>query len=161
AAALTARGEKIDDHQVVVDRVAYAATEARAALELHRAAAANPGDAHLAALAQAAIAELAASARDRLAPVLDELGLSDDDIDRASSREVRAALRRAGSEAAVRAIGRHVADVSGRNAWPLDATLGEVRPSVRQFADKEVAPHAEHIHRHDDLIPERFIRSMG
>jgi (2S)-methylsuccinyl-CoA dehydrogenase len=28
---------------------------------------------------------------------------------------------------------------------------------VRQFADKEIAPHAEHIHRNDDLIPERFI----
>ena len=30
AAALTSRGERIDDHQVVVDRVTYAATEARA-----------------------------------------------------------------------------------------------------------------------------------
>ncbi|HET6338717.1 MAG TPA: hypothetical protein VFG30_36105, partial [Polyangiales bacterium] len=37
-AQLTANGKQIDAHQVVVDRVAYAATEARAALELLLAA---------------------------------------------------------------------------------------------------------------------------
>ena len=158
AAALTARGETIDDHQVVVDRVAYAATEARAAHELYEAAANQPS---LHDVARAAVAELAASARDRLAPVLDELGLTDDDLDRAYSRDVKAAIRRAASEGNVRAIGRAVADTGGKNAWPLDATLAEVRSAVRQFADKEVAPRAEHIHRHDELIPESFIRSMG
>jgi len=70
-AELTGGGRRIDDHQVVVDRVAYAATEARAAAELAAAADAAPGDADLAAAAAVAIAELAASARDRLAPVLD------------------------------------------------------------------------------------------
>jgi (2S)-methylsuccinyl-CoA dehydrogenase len=158
AAALTSRGEHIDDHQVVVDRVAYAATEARAAHELFEAAANQPS---LHALAEAAVAELAASARDRLTPVLDELGLTDDDVERAFPREVKQAIRRAASEANVRAIGRAVGESGGKNAWPLDATLAEVRAAVRQFADKEVAPKAEHIHRHDELIPESFIRSMG
>jgi (2S)-methylsuccinyl-CoA dehydrogenase len=36
-----------------------------------------------------------------------------------------------------------------------------VRDSVRQFADAEIAPHAEHIHRTDALIPESFITSMS
>src|SRR4029453_3811634 len=35
------------------------------------------------------------------------------------------------------------------------------RSNVRAFADREVAPHAEHIHRHDDLVPERFIAEMA
>ncbi len=161
AAVMTARGERIDDHQVVVDRVTYAATEARVATELSNAAAAHPGDAALAACAQVGIAELAAGARDRLGPVLDELGLTDDDVDAAYTREVKAALRRAGTEAAVRAIGRTIADTAGRNGWPLEPTLAEVRASVRQFTDKEVAPQAEHIHRHDALIPEPLIRAMG
>jgi len=160
-AELTGGGRRIDDHQVVVDRVAYAATEARAAAELAAAADAAPGDADLAAAAAVAIAELAASARDRLAPVLDELGLDDAAVDAVYPPEVKAAMRRAGAEAAVRAVGRRVAETGGRNAWPLDSTLAEVRASVRQFADKEVAPHAEHIHRHDELIPERFIETMG
>jgi (2S)-methylsuccinyl-CoA dehydrogenase len=161
AAELTGRGERIDDHQVVVDRVAYAATEARAAAELLAAATANPGDGFLAQAAIVGVAELATSARDRLSPVIEELGLGDEAIEKAFPAPVRAAIRKAGSEAAIRAIGKQVADKGGRNTWPLDSTLGEVRSSVRAFADKEVAPHAEHIHRHDDLIPERFIRSMG
>jgi (2S)-methylsuccinyl-CoA dehydrogenase len=160
AAALTARGEAIDDHQVTVDRVAYAATEARAARELLLAAEADASG-QLAPLAEVAVAELAASARDRLALALDPLGLTDDDVERAFSRDVRAAIRRAAGEANVRAIGRRVAETAGRNTWPLDATLAEVRAAVRQFADKEVAPKAEHIHRHDDLIPEAFISAMG
>ena len=32
---------------------------------------------------------------------------------------------------------------------------------MREFAEGEVAPHAEHIHRNDDLIPEAFISKMG
>jgi (2S)-methylsuccinyl-CoA dehydrogenase len=160
ARALTANGEHIDDHQVVVDRVAYAATEARAAAEL-LAAATKTDDAHVVACAQVAVAELAASARDRLAPVMDELGLTDDDVERAFPRDVRAAIRRAGAESSVRALGRAIAESGGKNSWPLDPTLAEVRSSVRQFADKEVAPRAEHIHRHDELIPEAFIESMG
>jgi len=54
-----------------------------------------------------------------------------------------------------------VMGVRGRNAVPLDETLEAVRDAVRQFADAEVAPRAEHIHQHDELIPEQFIRSMG
>jgi (2S)-methylsuccinyl-CoA dehydrogenase len=161
AAELTGRGERIDDHQVVVDRVAYAATEARAAAELLAAATANPGDGFLAQAAIVGVAELATSARDRLSPVIEELGLGDEAIEKAFPAPVRAAIRKAGSEAAIREIGKLVADSGGRNTWPLDSTLNEVRSSVRGFAEKEVAPHAEHIHRHDDLIPERFIRSMG
>jgi (2S)-methylsuccinyl-CoA dehydrogenase len=74
---------------------------------------------------------------------------------------VKATLRRAGHEALVRANGQHTAENAGRNTWPLDSTLSEVRASVRQFAEREVAPHAEHIHRHAELIPERFITAMG
>jgi (2S)-methylsuccinyl-CoA dehydrogenase len=32
---------------------------------------------------------------------------------------------------------------------------------VHAFAEREVAPHAEHIHRHDELVPERFITEMA
>jgi (2S)-methylsuccinyl-CoA dehydrogenase len=163
AAQLTAKGEKIDDHQVVADRVAYAATEARAAAELIAAAEQarrdGRGDDHLDRMAIAATADLARSARNRLEPVAAELDL-EERVDGAY-REARAALRRAGSEALVRANGRHVAEQAGKTPWPLDPTLAEVRGAVRQFAEREVAPHAEHIHRHDELIPERFISTMG
>lgn len=158
ATTLTAGGERIDEHQVVVEKVASAATDARVARSLLTALAAHPkADAAFVAPARVAVAELARSARERLDPIAAELGLPDPVYDAAE----RAALARLGREEAVRAIGQAVAASRGKNPWPLDATLTEVRASVRQFADREVAPHAEHIHRTDELVPDRFIAAMA
>src|SRR6185295_18584186 len=49
----------------------------------------------------------------------------------------------------------------GKMLWPLDEVLEEVRANVRAFAEREVMPHAERIHHHDELVPERFIAEMG
>src|SRR6266702_4082530 len=151
ARTLTKNGETADDHQVVVERVAYAATEARVIAELVAAPAA------LAEPARVAIGELAASLRHRLEPVAAALGLPEPRYDDA----VRAQIADAIAPAAVEAIGvRAIAD-AGRVAWPLDETLAEVRANVRAFAEREVAPHAERIHHHDELVPERFISEMA
>lgn len=159
----TEKGARIDDHQVLSSRVAYAATEARAATELleFSQGLGERSTPHYEQVALAGAADLAASARDRLLPFLDDLGLSEADVESAYSTDVRSALRKAGHESVLREIGRHVAENKGRNNVPLDETLEQVRHSVRQFADSEVAPQAEHIHRHDDLIPEAFIEKMG
>src|SRR5688572_14802940 len=69
ARILTDAGVATDDHQVVVDRVAYAATEARVIAELARV------PAELADAAFVATAELAAGIPHRLAPVAPLLGL--------------------------------------------------------------------------------------
>jgi (2S)-methylsuccinyl-CoA dehydrogenase len=163
ATKLTESGARIDDYQVLASRVAYAATEARAARELcdQTASFGSRGTAHLELLAQAAAAELATSVHDRLSPLLDDLGLSDRDVAGAYPADIVALVRSAGHESVVREIGRSVAEDKGRTPVPLEETLEQVRHSVRQFADAEVAPHAEHIHRHDDLVPESFITKMG
>jgi (2S)-methylsuccinyl-CoA dehydrogenase len=107
------------------------------------------------------VAELATSAKDRLLPLLEDLGLTEADVEAMYDRAVTLAIRRAGHESVVREIGRTVAEEKGRGQVPLDETLAEVRRSVRQFAEAEVDPQAEHLHRHDDLVPEDFIRKMG
>src|SRR5687768_2317359 len=78
ATEITGKGSKIDDFQVLSSRVAYAATEARAAKELYDFTAnlGKESDPHLVRLAIAGTAELARSAYDRLAPCLEDLGLS-------------------------------------------------------------------------------------
>jgi (2S)-methylsuccinyl-CoA dehydrogenase len=163
ATKLTEGGAKIDDHQVLSSRVAYAATEARAAKELCDLTEGfgKRSTPYWASVAAAAAADLATSVRDRLGPVLDDLGLSDADVDAAFPPEVRALVRKVGHEERVREIGRQVAEDRGRNAVPLDETLEQVRSSVRQFVEVEVLPQAEHIHRHDDLVSEAFIGKMG
>jgi (2S)-methylsuccinyl-CoA dehydrogenase len=82
-------------------------------------------------------------------------------VEKAFPAETRALLRRALAEGVVREIGRHVAETGGRNEWPLDETHDQVRDQVREFAVNEVMPHAERIHRHDELVPEEFISKMS
>jgi len=161
ARKLTQDGHAIDDHQVVVERVAYAATEARVIAEL----AALPDerdvglDRGLGELAGCAAAELSAAIPHRLAPVAPLLGLAwpDPGYDAPAAAAIAAGL----APATVEAIGAAAIAAGGRLSWPIDETLGEVRSNVRAFADREIAPHAERIHRHDELVPERFIEEMG
>jgi (2S)-methylsuccinyl-CoA dehydrogenase len=164
ARALTRNGAAIDDHQIVTERVAYAATELRAAREVlafQRALAAEGRGADHEAAAVAAVADLVGSARLRLESTALELGLDDAVFERAFPAAVRATIRAASHEARVRAIGSKAITARGRTEPPLDETLEQVRASVREFAEKEVLPHAERIHRHDEDIPESFITTMG
>src|SRR5437867_3249022 len=73
-----------------------------------------------------------------------------------------AAVRAAQHKARLRSIGRKVIRTRGaNNAW-IDGDMAEMaRDSARSFARKEVAPIAERIHRHDELVPESIIRRMG
>jgi (2S)-methylsuccinyl-CoA dehydrogenase len=151
ARELTRDGHAIDDHQVVVERVAYAATEARVIAEL----AAAPDE--LDGVALCAAAELAAGILHRLAPVAPLLGLPPPAYDGAAQAAIIAGL----APSAVERIGEAAIAAGGRSSWRFDDTLDEVRANVRAFAEREVAPHAEHIHRHDELLPERFIEEMA
>ncbi len=159
--SLTAAGDRIDDHQVVVEAVTYAATEARVAralLDASRAHAAAGPAFH--AAARCAIAGLHRAARDRLDPVAAELDLATA-LTAVRAEPIATALARLGHERQLRAVGRAAIEASGRQPWPLDPTLSEIRTSVRQFAEREIAPLAEHIHRTDELVPERIITAMA
>jgi len=165
ARAITGAGAAIDEHQVLTERVAYAATEAVAMRELlaavETARAEGRSSEGFERTAVAGIGELAHSLRDRLALAADDLGLGDAAIEQAFPAEVRARLRAAMAESAMRAIGASVCDTLGRNDWPHDEMHEQVRDQVREFALAEVMPHAEHIHRQDADVPEEFISKMA
>jgi (2S)-methylsuccinyl-CoA dehydrogenase len=165
ARAVTDSGKAIDDHQVLTERVAYAATEARAAQEVvrfcERLAEEGRLSPELANTALAAVAELVTGLRGRLDASLPALGLDDASLERAFPAEVRERLRAAGDEARLREIGRHAIAARGRTEPPLDELFEQVRDSVREFAENEVVPHAEHIHRNDADIPAEFISKMS
>ena len=165
ARAITAHGADIDAHQVLAERVAYAATEGRAArafIEFTAEAASDGrGSAGLETLCAAGVALLVRNLRERIDSVMLELGLEDAALEAAFPASVRACLRRTGSEAVFREIGRHVAASRGRDRLPLDELSEQVRAAVREFAEREVAPEAERIHRRDALVPESFITKMA
>jgi (2S)-methylsuccinyl-CoA dehydrogenase len=165
ASEVTEGGKRIDDHQVLSERVAYAATEgraARAALD-YAASLAEAGRSSegLETTFAASVADLVESLRDRLAPAVDDLGMGEEALEAAFPAEIRALLRGVGHESVYRTIGRSVIDSRGRNDVPLDEMSEQIRESVREFAEAEVAPHAEHIHRTDALVPEAFISNMS
>ncbi len=161
AREITDGGKRIDDHQVLTERVAYAATQARAASELVDAVE-EAGQGGMAELTCAAsVADLTRSLIGRLEPALDDLGLGDAILEETFPAATRAVLRSAGHESVYREIGKHTCDTRGRNEWPLDDLHEQVRDAVRDFGEKEVAPEAERIHRNDDLVPESFITEMA
>lgn len=165
AKGLTADGERIDDHQVSTERIAYAATEAVAAHEvlaqLERWRAEGQATAMREKTAIAAVGELITNLQIRLSAAADDLGIGDGTIEKCFPASVRSALRRTTAEAFLREIGAHAAATRGANDWALDETHEQVRDQVRQFATEEIAPHAEHIHRSDETIPEAFIEKMA
>jgi (2S)-methylsuccinyl-CoA dehydrogenase len=165
AREITAHGAEIDAHQVLAERVAYAATEGRAARAfvdfVAEARQEGRGDERLEATCAAAVALLVRSLRERVDGVLAELGLGEAALEGAFPAPVRAGLRRCGSEALLREIGRQTAASRGRDRLPLDELSEQVRDSVREFAEREVAPEAERIHRRDELVPESFITKMA
>jgi (2S)-methylsuccinyl-CoA dehydrogenase len=162
ARKLTEGGRKLDDHQVLTQRVAYAHTEIAAARALfEHAGAASPNQSGLGTLAQIVIAatgELVGNALQRLDPVADDLNLrSGETVD----AETRALVRAAAHESRFREIGRWIGEDPKSNVVVLDDTHKEIRRAVRAFAEKEVAPHAEAIHRDDLNIPESFIAKFS
>jgi (2S)-methylsuccinyl-CoA dehydrogenase len=160
-------GRAIDDHQVHAERLAYAATELRAAREMAAYAAAlrdagRPDD--LAGeQALAYTAEVVHKLRLQIEGALDDFGIDEALLERElGSADVRAVIRGGLAESRLRGIGRRVIEMRGANQADLgDEALEMVRRSVRDFARAEVAPLAERIHRQDELVPDELITKMA
>jgi (2S)-methylsuccinyl-CoA dehydrogenase len=160
-------GKGIDEHQVHAERLAYAATEVRAAEALAAYArerrAAGAADETTDRMAAAFAGEIAARLRALVESHRDDFGVSDAILARTlGATEVQAAVRGAQHESRFRTIGLEVIRTRGANHGFIDGDMAEMaRESARAFARKEVAPLAEHIHRHDDLVPEAIIGKMA
>ena len=159
-------GKGIDDEQVHAERVAYAATEVAAARELLKHAkdsAAHRSDASVEAMAALFAGEVALKLAGQVDAHAEEFGVAPERLSQTlGSADVKRIARAATADGAVSAIGRHVMEQRGANhSWIADEIAVMTRDSVRQFAESEVLPHAERIHRHDELIPEPFIEKMS
>jgi (2S)-methylsuccinyl-CoA dehydrogenase len=165
ASEITSAGAEIDAHQVLAERVAYAATRCRAARALAQlteaANAEGRCDESLELLAAAGIAEQVRSLREHIEPVLDDLGLGEAALEETFPADLRERLRRVAHESVLRELGRRVCEARGRDRLPVDELLEQVRDAVREFAENEVAPNAERIHRNDELVPDELIAKMS
>jgi (2S)-methylsuccinyl-CoA dehydrogenase len=160
-------GKGIDSAQVHCERLAYAATEVAAAKDLLAYAQAAAQHGHRDLVVEEMAGVFAAEVAQRLAGNVDahaeEFGLSDDRLNETlGTVETKALIRTGLSDARVQAIGRHVIQQRGVNHCWIDNEMAIMtRDSVRQFAEAEVAPIAEHIHRQDELVPDSIIEKMS
>jgi (2S)-methylsuccinyl-CoA dehydrogenase len=153
----TAAREDRDNAQVALARVAEMATKVRAARDLSAyASATGEGFGELAAIFSGRVAS-------EMLHLVQDFG-PDHGVGDGESSPPGAVLpfvRRALTDRRIRAMGRTVAMERGRSEWPLEELLAITRQSVREFADSEIAPHAERIHRNDEVVPESFIEKMS
>ena len=165
AAALTDGGAGIDDHQVHVERIAYLATQVRAARELvayaERLREISTRDARSEAAALVYSAEATHALRSAIEAAWDDFGI-DEAARELETPELRAAVRSGLDEARVRELGRHAIASNGVNHVDLEDEVATLtREAARDFARNEVAPRAQQIHREDLLVPDDLIEKFA
>ena len=167
AAELTDAGNRMDDHQVLCERLALIATEARAARSLveyaERLAAAGKPD----PLSEEMALAYAADVVHRIAGVRQAHPGDFADVE-ALSQQTGEMVRAGLDDARMRAIGERVIEARGINASDLDNDdATSTRAFARQFAKQEILkddggmPLSERIHREDLLIPEALIKQYA
>ncbi|MEX1022597.1 MAG: acyl-CoA dehydrogenase family protein, partial [Dehalococcoidia bacterium] len=166
AARVTEGGALIDDHQVHTERIAYLATQVRAAQDLvafvERVRAAGRPDALQERMAHAYAAEVVHALRSQVEAAWDDFGLDEGDIAPLHASDVRGLVREGLDEAAIRAIGREMIASGGVNHVDLeDEVAALTRDMARDFARTEVAPIAQDIHRQDLLVPDSLLEKFS
>jgi (2S)-methylsuccinyl-CoA dehydrogenase len=165
AAAVTEGGAGIDDHQVHVERVAYLATQVRAARELvayvERLREFSTRDEHAEGAALVYAAEATHALRSAIEAAPDDFGIPAA-AEELESPRVRTAVRSGLDEARVRELGRYAIAANGVNNLDLeDEAAALTRDAARNFARNEVAPLAQQIHREDLLVPDDLIAKFA
>jgi (2S)-methylsuccinyl-CoA dehydrogenase len=161
----TEQGKRIDDHQVMTERVAYHATELRAAAVLYsyaQRAATDAGDVAMGRLALACAADAAQRLRSAVDGDPAGFGLDPSEIVAAFDPPALTALRTGLDAATLIEIGRGAIAAHGaNNSWLEDEAMTLARESVRAFTRDVVAPLAERIHRNDETVPDELISRMA
>jgi (2S)-methylsuccinyl-CoA dehydrogenase len=167
AAELTGGGARIDDHQVLCERLAMLATEARAAHALvdyaGRLAASGRAD----PVSEDAAYAYAAEVVHKTLALRDAHPGDFADLPEPSA-DLRALIRGGLDDARLRRIGARVIESRGLNAADLDNDdATSTRAFARQFAKQEILREedgialADRIHRDDLLIPESLIKQFA
>jgi len=165
-AEVTEGGRTIDDHQVHTERLAYLATQVRAAHEQtayaeRLEAAGSPVELH-AEYALIYTAEVVQSLRSQIESAWDDFGLTEDDLAGLYAPAAREAVRAGANEGLIREVGRQVIASLGVNSLDLEDEIATLtRDMAREFARNEVAPIAQDIHREDQLVPDSLLESFS
>ncbi len=167
AAELTQAGANIDDHQVLCERLAVLATEARAARALVGYAERLAGAGRADAVSEDEAFAYAAEVVHKMLGLREAHPADFADLP-APGDDVRALIRAGLDDARLRRIGASVIEARGLNAVDLDNDdAASTRAFARQFAKQEIMREedgialADRIHRDDLLVPESLIKQFA
>ena len=161
-AELTEGGRLIDDYQVHTERLAYLATQVRAAREQTAYAERAGADPLQAEYALIYAAEVVEALRSAIETAWDDFGLTEAELAGLYAPAAREAVRAGASEARIREVGRQVIASLGVNACDLEDEVATLtRDMAREFARNEVAPIAQEIHREDRLVPDSLLERFS
>ncbi|MCB1140417.1 MAG: acyl-CoA dehydrogenase, partial [Leptospiraceae bacterium] len=109
-------------------------------------------------MASAFIGEAFNRFRGELAGRADEYGLSAGDISSLFTQELNEAIQKSVEKSKYDRIAEKV--IAGEYGNPGADDYNEIRDVYRKIAEQTVMPHAEHVHRHDDFIPDDILNEL-
>ncbi|MCC6238468.1 MAG: acyl-CoA dehydrogenase family protein [Dehalococcoidia bacterium] len=165
-AAVSDGGNDVDSHQVHTERLAYLATQVRAAHELvaytERLAAAGKPDAVIEECALIYAAEATHAVRSAVEVAWADFAIDQATADALHTGDIREGVRSGLDHARVEALGRTVLTSLGQNHIELEDEVARLtRDAAREFARNEVVPRAQQIHREDLMIPDDLIEKFA
>lgn len=160
-------GRKLNEAQLPAHGLSYLATELEACRQLAAWSWRTGGELEQ-GIANAYVAEVARSLRGGIdlgaseTVGIAELGVTEDELRETILRdEVERFCRQHGTAEAYVELAQRARD-KGWGAFGLDdTTLEDIRQQFARFADSEVAPAAQDIHREDKLIPMSMVDQMS
>jgi (2S)-methylsuccinyl-CoA dehydrogenase len=158
-------GNKLDDYQLLCYDMAFTCAEITgsefAVDYAKRAIESGAGDLET-RIALLFTAEAIANMRGRVTARLGDYELSPKDLASTLDHDsVRSLIAEQLSSKTLAALGAEVLESGATGVYLLDEHHEMMRTTFRKFAQTVVAPRAEHIHCHDDLVPDEIIKPLG
>ena len=160
---ITDKGKNIDDFQKLTEDFAYLATQNRAVQDMNafniRMQESNQDDHNNTIMTSLYLADVLKAMRDFLTEYTNLLNLSQDAFENILGSEFYDTYNLLSSEERIRNLGKSIIASRGVNNVNLEDEVATLtREMARDFANKEVAPIAQDIHREDLLVPDNLIK---
>lgn len=112
-------------------------------------------------MAVTSAAEVVHHVRTEISSRPEEYGLSAESVqEKLYSKDINEFINQAGAIANYVSIADKMAETGSFGAFGLDDDHEAFRETFKKFAEDVVMPHAEHVHRHDEMIPNEIINGL-
>ena len=162
----TDKGKNIDDFQKLTEDFAYLATQVRAVKDMNafnvRMQESGQDNNHNTPMTAFYLAHVLQSMRNFLTEYAAFLNLDPGNFDNVMGNEFYPTYNLLSSEEQIRSLGKSIIESLGVNNVNLEDEVATLtREMARDFANKEVAPIAQEIHREDLLVPDDLIKKFS